>query len=81
MGDTESGYPPIQVVTNLYVFKSAGITRGLRTRLPRMSVRGAGIAAERAAQIGIDDGLVRLSVGIEDVRDLIGDLEQALGHR
>jgi cystathionine beta-lyase/cystathionine gamma-synthase len=27
---------------------------------------------------GITDGMVRVSVGIEDVEDLIGDLEQAL---
>jgi cystathionine beta-lyase len=27
---------------------------------------------------GITDGLVRYSVGIEDVRDLIADLEQAI---
>jgi cystathionine beta-lyase/cystathionine gamma-synthase len=33
--------------------------------------------AERAA-VGITDGLVRLSVGIEDKEDLIADLEQAL---
>lgn len=33
--------------------------------------------AERAA-LGITEGLVRLSVGIEDKDDLIGDLEQAL---
>jgi cystathionine gamma-lyase len=39
----------------------------------------ASIPAERRAQLGIDDGLVRLSVGIEDVQDLIADLEQALG--
>ena len=31
-------------------------------------------------QIGITDGLVRLSVGIEDAEDLIADLEQALSH-
>ena len=29
-------------------------------------------------QVGINDGLIRLSVGLEDVRDLIRDLEQAL---
>ena len=29
-------------------------------------------------QYGISDGLVRLSVGIEDVRDIIADLEQAM---
>ncbi|HLF91959.1 MAG TPA: PLP-dependent transferase, partial [Planctomycetota bacterium] len=27
---------------------------------------------------GIADGLIRLSIGLEDVRDLIRDLEQAL---
>jgi cystathionine beta-lyase/cystathionine gamma-synthase len=35
-------------------------------------------AAERA-QVGIGEGLVRLSAGIEDTADLIADLEQALG--
>jgi cystathionine beta-lyase/cystathionine gamma-synthase len=29
-------------------------------------------------QVGISDGLIRLSVGLEDARDLIRDLEQAL---
>jgi cystathionine gamma-lyase len=38
----------------------------------------ASIPAERRAAIGIDDGLVRLSVGVEDVRDLIDDLGNAL---
>ncbi len=38
----------------------------------------ASIPAARRAELGIDDGLIRLSVGIEDVRDLIADLEQAL---
>ena len=33
--------------------------------------------ADRLAR-GLGDGLVRLSVGIEDVRDIIADLEQAL---
>jgi cystathionine beta-lyase/cystathionine gamma-synthase len=28
--------------------------------------------------MGLTDSLVRLSVGIEDVEDLIGDVEQAL---
>ncbi|WP_232696807.1 bifunctional cystathionine gamma-lyase/homocysteine desulfhydrase [Brevibacillus daliensis] len=38
----------------------------------------ASIPAERRAQLGITDGLIRISVGIEDVEDLIEDLEQAL---
>lgn len=38
----------------------------------------ASVPAEQRAQLGIDDSLVRMSVGIEDVEDLIADLEQAL---
>lgn len=37
------------------------------------------VPVERRAQLGITDNLVRLSVGIEDVEDLIADLDQALG--
>lgn len=38
----------------------------------------ASVPPERRAAIGITDGLVRVSVGIEDVDDLIEDLSQAL---
>jgi cystathionine beta-lyase/cystathionine gamma-synthase len=36
------------------------------------------LSAEERAQVGISEGLVRLSTGIEDVEDIIADLEQAL---
>ncbi len=38
----------------------------------------ASLPAERRADIGIDDGLIRLSVGIEEGDDLVADLGQAL---
>ncbi len=38
----------------------------------------AHLSAEARAKIGIPDGFLRLSVGIEDADDLIADLEQAL---
>jgi cystathionine gamma-lyase len=38
----------------------------------------ASIPPERRAALGIGDGLIRLSVGIEDAQDLIDDLAQAL---
>ena len=38
----------------------------------------ASVPADVRAELGISDSLVRLSVGIEDVDDLIADLEQAL---
>jgi cystathionine beta-lyase/cystathionine gamma-synthase len=37
----------------------------------------ASIPPDRRRALGIDDGLIRLSVGIEHVADLIADLEQA----
>ena len=33
---------------------------------------------EERDQAGIDDGLIRLSVGLEDPRDIMADLDQAL---
>jgi cystathionine beta-lyase/cystathionine gamma-synthase len=38
----------------------------------------ASMPPEVRQKIGITDGLVRLSVGIEDVEDLIADLDAAL---
>ncbi|WP_422017952.1 O-succinylhomoserine sulfhydrylase [Reyranella sp.] len=37
------------------------------------------IGAEERAKLGITDGTVRLSVGLEDVEDIVADLVQALG--
>jgi cystathionine gamma-lyase len=39
----------------------------------------ASIPPDKRAALGIDDSLIRLSVGVEDVKDLIEDLGQALG--
>ena len=38
----------------------------------------AAIGAEGRARIGLTDGMVRISVGIEDVDDILADLDQAL---
>ncbi len=39
----------------------------------------ASVPTEKRDQLGITEGLVRVSVGIEDVEDIISDLDQALG--
>ncbi|KFL35747.1 cystathionine gamma-synthase [Arenimonas donghaensis] len=39
----------------------------------------ASVPAERRAALGVTDNLVRLSVGVEDVQDLLAELEAALG--
>jgi cystathionine gamma-lyase len=38
----------------------------------------ASVPVDRRQAMGLSDGLVRLSCGVEDVEDLLGDLEQAL---
>ncbi|EJD51613.1 hypothetical protein AURDEDRAFT_111724 [Auricularia subglabra TFB-10046 SS5] len=38
----------------------------------------ASVPPEQRARLGISDGMVRLSVGVEDVEDLVRDVEQAL---
>ena len=39
----------------------------------------ASVAPDVRERLGITDGLVRISVGIEDTDDIIADLDQALG--
>ena len=38
----------------------------------------ASVPPERRKELGVDDSLVRFSVGVEDLSDLRADLEQAL---
>jgi len=42
------------------------------------STTHSGMSAAELAESGVTDGLIRISVGIEDWRDLLADLEQAL---
>jgi cystathionine gamma-lyase len=39
----------------------------------------ASVLPETRARLGITDGLVRISVGLEDTDDIIADIDQALG--
>ena len=47
--------------------------------MPPQFLRVRGLPAELQALSGIGDGTIRLSIGIEDTDELIGDLESALG--
>ncbi|MEA2166323.1 MAG: cystathionine gamma-lyase [Thermoanaerobaculia bacterium] len=57
--------------------ESLGSVKSLFCHPPTMT--HASVEAEVRRKVGIADGLIRLSVGLEDVRDLIDDLDQALG--
>jgi len=45
---------------------------------PTALMTHATISAEERASAGISDGLLRISVGIEDIRDIVADIRQAL---
>lgn len=44
-----------------------------------LSMTHASVPADLAKKLGISEGLIRFSVGIENVQDLIADVERALG--
>jgi cystathionine beta-lyase/cystathionine gamma-synthase len=46
--------------------------------LPPQMLRGRGLSKEQQAVSGVGEGTIRLSIGIEDVDDLIADLDAAL---
>ena len=68
-----------QVVESLKIIsvaESLGVVESLIEHPASMT--HASISAEDRAKIGLSDGLIRLSVGIEDADDLIADISQAL---
>jgi cystathionine beta-lyase/cystathionine gamma-synthase len=68
-----------RVLKRLKMINHAPSLAGVETLVsePRLTSH-KGIGAEGRAKIGIPDGFLRLSCGIEDAADIIGDLEQAL---
>jgi cystathionine beta-lyase/cystathionine gamma-synthase len=75
-GGLEPGKKLMEAVELWSLAENLGSVESLITH-PVTMTHAAVPAAERAAA-GITDGLVRLSVGLEDVEDLIADLDSAL---
>lgn len=70
----------IQIVERLKLFTLAESLGGVESLAGHpASMTHASIPKEQREKSGVVDALIRLSVGIEDVRDLIADLEQAIG--
>lgn len=69
----------IQILEKLSVFTLAESLGGVESLVGHpASMTHASIPKEERENIGIVDSLIRLSVGIEDIEDLIADLKQAL---
>lgn len=67
------------VLENLNLFALAESLGGVESLIELPSVMThSSVAKEIREQIGITDTLIRVSVGIEEINDLISDLEQAL---
>jgi cystathionine beta-lyase/cystathionine gamma-synthase len=67
------------VLNHVHLCSLAESLGGVETLISHpASMTHASIPREVRQKIGITDGLIRISVGIEDVEDLIADLDQAL---
>jgi cystathionine beta-lyase/cystathionine gamma-synthase len=68
-----------QVVKRITLFALAESLGGVESLLGHpASMTHASVPREMRERMGLTDSLIRLSVGIEDVEDLLEDLEQAL---
>ena len=68
-----------QVLNKVRLMALAESLGGVETLIGHpASMTHASVPPERRAEIGLTDSLIRISVGIEDVEDLIADLKQAL---
>ncbi len=68
-----------RVLENMQIFALAESLGGVESLVNHPAIMThASVPADRRAQLGISDNLIRLSVGIEDPDDLIADLDQAL---
>ncbi|MEH7884311.1 bifunctional cystathionine gamma-lyase/homocysteine desulfhydrase [Bacillus sp. JJ1609] len=76
VGSAEKAAEVLSKVKYFTLAESLGAVESLISVPAKMT--HASIPAERRAELGITDGLIRISVGIEDVEDLIEDLKQAL---
>jgi len=68
-----------KIVANVKIFALAESLGGVESLIGHPATMTHGpIPKEEREKIGIVDSLIRLSVGVEDIDDLIEDLEQAL---
>ena len=66
------------VLRRVKVFSLAESLGGVESLISQPAgMTHASVPADRRAALGITDGLIRLSCGVEDVGDLVADLEQA----
>ncbi len=69
-----------KLASSVKVFSLAESLGGVESLINHpASMTHASVPAAERARVGVTDSLLRLSVGVEDIDDLIADLKQALG--
>jgi cystathionine beta-lyase/cystathionine gamma-synthase len=69
-----------RILERVRVFSLAESLGGVESLISHpASMTHASVPPDQRARLGITEGMVRLSCGVEDVEDLLEDLEQALG--
>ena len=75
-GGLEAGKKMINQVAMLSISPNLGDTRSIITH-PASSTHSK-LTQQQRADVGITDGLIRVSVGLEHIDDIIADIDQAI---
>jgi len=77
VADEQTAFKTLERLKIFALAESLGAVESLAEHPARMT--HASIPPEERRRSGVGDGLIRLSIGVEDVADLVADLESALG--
>ena len=76
-GGKEEAFAVMNALEVIDISNNLGDSKSLITHPATTTHRR--LTPEARAAVGITDGVLRVSVGLEDVRDLVDDLRRALG--
>ena len=76
-GGKESAFKFMNALELFDISNNLGDTKSLVTHPATTTHRIIG--EEGRKKLNIDDGMIRLSIGLEDIQDLVEDIDQALG--
>ena len=76
VADRAQAHALLDALTLIDISNNIGDSRSLMTH--PASTTHSGLAEDKRVEMGVTEGMLRLNVGLEDPRDLIDDLDQAL---
>ena len=76
VGDKHTAFSILDALELIDISNNIGDSRSLMCH--PASTTHASMNKEERLRMGVSDGLLRINVGLEDVRDIISDIDQAL---